>query len=65
MPLIIDKIDKIYTINAEKFNLDKRYANGPTNIVDKTTNEAINAKLAINYRPHYCSIHHLHNLHLH
>lgn len=56
IPFIIDKTDKVYTINDGKFNLDKRYAKGPINIVDKTTNEAIKAKLAINFHPRYYSI---------
>ncbi len=65
IPLIIDNIDKTYTIDAGKFNLDKRYASGPINIVDKTTNEAINAKPAINFHPLYYSNRLLHLLHLH
>ena len=57
MPLIIDKIDKMYTINEGKFNLADRYAIGPISIVNITTNDAIRAKLAISFRPRP---HHIH-----
>ena len=58
IPLIIDKIDKIYTKNDGNFNLAKRYASGPINIVDKTTKDATNARLAISYPYHH---YHYHN----
>lgn len=49
IPIDIDNIDNVYTINGGKPNRAVKYVNGPIKTVVKNTNDAINAKLIIDF----------------